>query len=552
MTETTSRTAWLSWIVVPLAIVSVLALLRDGGGVNLQDYLTLVVKLVEGTLGIVLEAIFRQPLDLLIAWVNNYFTLDLFLQDHWKPAFFLMWVVLSNYVAATWDARTGWWRLAWAFICAMAGSVLAATVNLAHLSVFLWPACFTFSFMAVAAVRSAAARIACVVVAGSAMWAALSLEPTNSTASGTSASIGLLLILIAVIASAALFLVRGTPGIVGGLRNPGRQVGAYILGVVVGAYLIVLFTNWVGPLFITSRPVTVPDGSFTVRKDCEESWCPEMVSIPVGSFDMGADDDETAYAIKLDAPADRVKNEKPQHRVTVGKFWLARTEITRGQFRAFVEDSGYRPGHFCWVYERNRQLPFSARNDWRNPGFAQTSDAEPVVCVTWHDTQAYVRWLSAKTGQTYRLPSEAEWEFAARAGTRTSRYWGQENKDACTHANVLDETLAKHLEIVQPSGIFYCSDNYALTAPVGQFGHNAFGLYDTLGNVWELTDDHYSDSYAGALTDGSVWRAGNLNARAVRGGGRNDDPWTVRSASRMGIDAAVRYSTIGFRVARTD
>lgn len=557
MSGAASRLSWAKWVLIPMAILTLLGLLRDGGGVSLQDYVTLVVKLVEGTLGIVLDAIFRPPLDELIAWVNQYFTLDLFLQDHWKSSFFLIWLVLNNYVLATWDDRTGWWRLGGAFLCAMAGGVGAGTVNLAHPSVFLWPACFVFIFGAVAVTRSLVKRVLSLGAAGLAAYTAWGLEPAMGLASGLTASIGLAAMLVVVVMAAIYFLVRGTAGPAGPgddiWSNRGRQMGLYILGVVVSAGLIVRAQDWTGPLFGASKPVTVASNEFTLMKDCEEAWCPEMVRIPGGKFEMGATDAETAYATRLGATPEYVQDEKPLHTVTVRPFWLAKTEVTRGQFRAFLEDTGYKPGHFCWGLDREERYGFLARNDWRAPGFAQTSDDEPVVCVTWHDAQAYVRWLSRKTGHAYRLPSEAEWEYAARAGTGQGTYWGDITSDACTHANVFDRTAALR-QGLDPKGsrVFPCSDGHPFTAPVGRFKANAFGLHDMLGNVWEWTDDHYISSYQGAPSDGSVWRAGDINFRVIRGGGWYIYPWEVRSAIRNRYIANVRSNGTGFRVSRTD
>jgi sulfatase modifying factor 1 len=551
-------TRLLKWLLIPLAIVSVLTLARDGGGITLQDYLNMVVKLLESTLGVVLETIFKEPLDWIITRLNEVFQWNLFLQDHWKPAFFLLWLVFNNYVLATWNPSTGWFRLGLAFLCAMGGGVMAATVNLAHLAVFLWPASFALVFVSGAVARRLVARVSSLVIAGAAAAWAYSLDPTIVAFSGVSASIGLLLITIAVLVTGVVFLVRGVQGqeasTVDWWSNPGRQMGGYVLLVLMGAFALLGLGDWTGPLFRTAETRIVAETAFLVVQDCQEASCPQMIAVPAGVFGMGADDAETAHAITLGAPADQVQDEKPRHRVSVRRFWLSKTEITRGQFRAFTDDTGYRPGRFCWGYDSKRQIGFLSRNDWRHPpGFEQDSDDHPVVCITWHDAQAYVKWLSRKTGKAYRLPSEAEWEYAARAGSTTIRYWGQENKDACDHANVADRQAAKVIGWdAANEQVFPCDDPYAFTAPVARFKPNAFGLYDMLGNVWEWTDDYYSDSYTGAPSDGSVWRAGNVNTRVVRGGGWGSISWVVRSSDRFWDNAADRNNNIGFRVARTD
>lgn len=549
----------LKWLLIPLAIVSILTLARDGGGITIQDYLNMVVKLLDSTLGVVLETIFREPLDWIIARVNEVLQLNLFLQDHWKPAFFLLWLVFNNYVLATWNASSDWPRLVLAFVCALGGGVMAATVNLAHLSVFIWPASFAFLFLAGAVARGWTARISYLVVACLGVAWATSLDPTNIAFSGVSASIGLLLITIAVLVTGAVFLVRGVAGYETSSgawwSNPGRQMGGYVLIVLLGAVALIGLGDWTGPLFRTAETRVIAETPFRVIQDCEEVGCPEMISIPAGTFDMGADDVETAHAVNLGAPIDQLQNEKPTHRVSVRQFWLSKTEITKGQFRAFTDETGYRPGRFCWGFDSQMQFRFLARNDWRHPpGFEQKSEDHPVICVTWHDAQAYVKWLSRKTGQSYRLPSEAEWEYAARAGAKTSWYWGQDNKEACDHANVTDQQVAilNGWDADDEKRVFPCLDGHVFTAPVAKFKPNNFGLYDMIGNVWEWTDDYYNESYVGAPGDGSAWKSGNVNSRVIRGGGWIGIPWNVRSSYRFPDRASSRLDSVGFRVARTD
>ncbi len=553
------ETRLLKWLLIPLAIVSVLTLARDGGGITLQDYLSTVVKLLDSTLGVVLETIFREPIEWFIARINEAFQLNLFLQDHWKPAFFLLWIVFNNYVLATWNAATGWPRLVLALVCALGGGVMAATVNLAHISVFIWPASFAFLFLAGAVATGWISRVVFLVVAGlGAAWA-MSLGPILLFAAGTSPSMGLLLLTIGVFVTGLVFLVRGVAGHDsangGWWNNPGRQMGGYVLLVLLGALAVLGLGNWTGQLFRTAETEVIADTPYLVVRDCKEG-CPEMISVPAGTFDMGANDAETSYAANLGAKLQKIQNERPIHKVNVGRFWLSKTEVTRGQYQAFVDDTGYRPGRFCFGVDQKGEYASLARNDWRNhPGIEQESEEHPVVCVTWHDAQAYVKWLSLKTGKKYRLPSESEWEYAARAGTTTSRYWGQDNKLACDHANVADQQAASSIEWIASNDkeIFPCRDGYVFTAPVARFKPNNFGLYDMLGNVWEWTDDFYNNSYLGAPVDGSSWRAArNVQKRVVRGGGGSDVPYDVRAAKRYDFDPGFKMDAVGFRVARTD
>ena len=171
----------------------------------------------------------------------------------------------------------------------------------------------------------------------------------------------------------------------------------------------------------------------------------------------------------------------------------------------------------------------------------------PVINVSWHDAQAYVRWLS-ETGEEYRLLSESEWEYVARGGTRTARYWGESSSGQCRHANGADHTAKRH-----QSGwtVASCDDGHYRTAPVGSFGPNAYGIYDALGNVWEWVEDCWNGSYGGAPRDGSAWESGECARRVLRGGSWHDSPGDLRSAYRDRNDSGRRNSSLGFRVART-
>ena len=241
-------------------------------------------------------------------------------------------------------------------------------------------------------------------------------------------------------------------------------------------------------------------------RDCPS--CPKMVAIPAGTFRMGSgpDDDEA------------LDRERPRHRVRVGRFALGRYEVTRREYRAFAEATG-------------------ADDSWRDPGFAQ-DDRHPVVNVSWRDARAYVQWLSRETGERYRLPSEAEWEYAARGGTTTRRHWGDSSSSQCGYAN---GTVAS------------CDDGVERTAPVGSYAPNAFGLSDVLGNVWEWTDDCWHEDYAGEPPDdGRAWtRAGDCGRRVLRGGSWYNLPRSLRSAARPWNLAGTRDAFTGFRVART-
>ena len=262
---------------------------------------------------------------------------------------------------------------------------------------------------------------------------------------------------------------------------------------------------------------------------------PELVVIPAGNFRMGC----------LSYDDDCYDHEKPVHDVRIPMpFALSKFEVTRGDFSRFVEATGYSTGNSCWTYEGGNWEERSGRS-WRSPGFQQT-DAHPVVCVSWQDAQAYIAWLSRQTGDVYRLPSESEWEYAARAGSVTKYAFGNDKSRLCRHGNHADAS----------TGFSYrhtgCSDGVGeRTAVVGSYEINAFGLHDMHGNVWEWVEDCWNDSYQGAPTGGEGWTRGDCAQRVLRGGSWSSDPKVLRSANRNWITTTIRYISVGFRVART-
>lgn len=276
--------------------------------------------------------------------------------------------------------------------------------------------------------------------------------------------------------------------------------------------------------------------------------CPAMVVIPAGKFLMGSPQSEVGH----------VEREGPQHIVRIGNpFALGRYALTVGEFSRFVEASGYKteaernPEQGIAVFDQDTNKGgWSKGKSWRNPAFAQ-DDRHPVVGVSWNDAQAYVKWLGEKTGKAYRLPSEAEWEYAARARTTSARFWGDDAKQACRYANVADFSL-KWAHPEWPWTIHQCGDGYAETAPVGSFEPNAFSLYDMIGNVWEWTQDCWTESYSDAApADGSPWLKGDCGRRVVRGGAWNSKPGLARAAYRFGVEPGLRNNFTGFRLART-
>ncbi len=253
-----------------------------------------------------------------------------------------------------------------------------------------------------------------------------------------------------------------------------------------------------------------PATASLVGRDCPE--CPEMVVVPPGSFVMGSPASEEG----------RLDLEGPQRTVTIARaFAVGRFEVTFAEWDACVADggcNGYRPSDEGWG-RGNR----------------------PVINVSWNDAQAYVQWLSNRTGKRYRLLSEAEWEYVARAGTTTAYPWGSSashefanyGKDGCC------------------DGLAQGRDRWVNTAPVGSLPANRFLLHDMHGNVAEWTEACSNESYAGAPSDGSAWRSGECSRRVLRGGSWVSYPQNLRSARRNRNDPSNRNDFNGFRVART-
>ena len=246
-------------------------------------------------------------------------------------------------------------------------------------------------------------------------------------------------------------------------------------------------------------------------RDCDGTWCPEMVVVPAGSFMMGSPPGEEG----------RKDYEGPVHRVRIaGPIAVGRYEVTRGEFGRFVRETGHSAGKACWNWKAGE---WEMRTDWswRYPGFSQT-DAHPVACLRWEDANAYVRWLSTKTGKRYRLLSESEWEYVARAGTRTPFHYG---------GTISTDQANYHGLYLYGSG--RAGQYRKQTVPVGSFPPNAFGLHDLHGNVLEFVEDCWHDSYAGAPGNGRAWTVGgDCKIRVTRGGSWHSSPRQVRSAFR--------------------
>ncbi len=291
-------------------------------------------------------------------------------------------------------------------------------------------------------------------------------------------------------------------------------------------------------------------------RDCTD--CPEMIVVPGGRFTMGSPKYEQDWYVEQGAKREWANWESPQHQVSISDgLAVGVFEVTRGQFNNFVNETGHKTGNNCWVVNHDKDTKKwewreETGKNWSSPGYGQ-SDDHPVVCVSWEDAKAYTSWLSIKTGQNYRLLSESEWEYVARAGTTTMRYWGDDrgNKNGCGYANVSDETDAANRSLSRNSKrIYSCRDGAEFTNSVGRYKANGFGVHDVLGNALEWVEDCWNDSYKGAPNNGKARTTGKCSKRVFRGGGWLSYPVGLRSANRFRTFTDIRYYSIGFRVAR--
>ena len=243
------------------------------------------------------------------------------------------------------------------------------------------------------------------------------------------------------------------------------------------------------------------------------------------------------------AGPDTLSFEMPQHQVTIAHALAAGVyDVTVGEYATFAAATGA-GANACASYDGAWRVEPSVT--WRNAVESQTP-SHPVSCVSWHDANDYAAWLSRTTHHHYRLPSASEWEYAARAGAAAQVPWTSP-ADACAYANVADQTAVRHY----PGwNALPCADEFVQSAPVGSFRENAFGLYDTLGNVFQWTEDCWKDDYQGAPSDGSAQSAGDCTQHELRGGSWFTQPGFVRTAYRNRFDGNYRSTSVGFRLIR--
>ena len=305
---------------------------------------------------------------------------------------------------------------------------------------------------------------------------------------------------------------------------------------------LVCVAGFISVMLTASSSVANEPESF---RHCQN--CPEMVVIPTGVFHMGTPDSITQ---KEGVKTKRAKRERPVHPVRIERrFALGKFEVTRKQYSDFIAATDYSAPGGC-KYWTGHKFEIADDKNWKDPGYLQADD-HPAVCISWNDAKAYTKWLAARTGKAYRLPSEAEWEYAARAGAGTARFWGNDPAKACKYANVFDTSGAASGEFPTMAP-HQCDDGYEQTSPVGSYSANAFGLHDTAGNAWEWNEDCWHKSYTGAPSNSRAWMAdGRCNQRIVRGGSWISISRYVRSGNRSKINTDSRIYRNGFRVALT-
>jgi formylglycine-generating enzyme required for sulfatase activity/predicted Ser/Thr protein kinase len=314
-------------------------------------------------------------------------------------------------------------------------------------------------------------------------------------------------------------------------RNLAKRWAWIGVAVVVLAVIAFYRLPWLHQLSSPLR-VGAPAAPGTVIRDCPT--CPLMIVLPVGYFTQGADNGDP----------DVLPFVQPSHAVVIGyPLAMSKHEVMVSEYREFAETTR-REMSGCNTYDGEWQ--YQAAASWQAPGFSQGA-AHPVACTSWNDAVAYAKWLSQKSGHTYRLPSASEWEYAARAGTGLTQPWAPNASGACVDANVADQSAAQRFPGWET---FPCSDGYVSTAPVGSFKANAFGLNDLLGNVFEWVEDCWHPDYNGAPKDGSARLDGDCKEHELRGGSWFSSPRFVNASYRNRFETDYRSSAVGFRLVR--
>ncbi|WP_029247341.1 formylglycine-generating enzyme family protein [Schlesneria paludicola] len=306
----------------------------------------------------------------------------------------------------------------------------------------------------------------------------------------------------------------------------------------------------------------VGDDSLPKREPTQNSIGISLIEIPAGEFLMGAEEERIVTLRKFpNSQPKLLDGELPRHKVRITKaFDMGQYEVTLAQFMTFRDATKYeieaeRDGQPSFGIDPEGELLKSQEfRPWNPIGWKNDTD-HPVIYVSWNDAVAFCEWLSQQEGRSYRLPTEAEWEYACRAGSETRFSFGDEPVDLIRFANSNDATrrakLFPRLDQRKFGGHFLSkSDNYVWTSPVGKFAPNSFGLYDMHGNVWEWCSDFFDKDYYKDSPIDDPKGPGNGESRVLRGGSYENQLMSLRSAIRAGAPASSRGSNTGFRVVR--
>lgn len=318
---------------------------------------------------------------------------------------------------------------------------------------------------------------------------------------------------------------------------------------------------------LISQPGAAQDmANLSSFKDCDH--CPEMVVIAPGEFMMGASRKDAAVPfVSYSLPG-----EKPRHKVTIGyKFAIGKFEVTVGEVRQFAKETGTSMTGRCLIrladsgpqrgkykgtlhpdtrkLKNTPNLVIIADGSFKQPGLKVT-DLHPATCISRPEAKAYLAWLSKKSNRQYRLATEAEWEYAARAGTNSAFFWGRSVSQACRYANFADRSSYYQAKVMAK-----CRDKVKSlwAAPKGSYRPNPWGIHDTAGNIQEMLEDCWHVNYRGAPKDGSPWMDRKCDHYIARGGDYELMVGSMRSAERLfyGIEHGQfdRYNVLGFRAA---
>ncbi len=324
-------------------------------------------------------------------------------------------------------------------------------------------------------------------------------------------------------------------------KNTLRTIFCTISGIFSGVFLVLTLTSSLGLdsiLYAQSPPLTSQSGK-TRSIEIGDGVILELVWVPGSTFPMGSRKSPSELAEIYQISDEAFTPEQPLHEVTVNGFWMGKYEVTNAQFRR------HKPSHISNIQDKNGQPVFSFFCK-KYRGYSFDGENQPVVNVSWEEARDFCGWLSEKTGETVRLPFEAEWEYAGRAGTDSLYYWGNDEKSVGAYENIYDLSAEKELKLTHNA--VETTDSYTVTSPVGLFKPNGFGLYDMAGNVSEWCSDWYRSKYYSDSQKMNPQGPLKGKARVIRGGNWECCKHEIRPSFRRGSLPDHKAENIGFRI----